>query len=226
MMFFAKAGLALCLLSMATVPAMAKDWDDFTPREPSLKQAGHWEWTWDGDDGLGVSVPASVHVIAGGPARISVTGSDEMLARLRIGQGRIKLCNDCRASGKLDITVSGVSLHAVALLGAGGEIALGALSQDRLNLAISGTGKVSAGGRIDRVALAISGTGDVDLGDAAVQRADIHIAGSGNVRITPHEEANIHVAGSGKVRMAKAPARLNQMVVGSGGVRVTGDANN
>src|SRR5689334_21473626 len=70
---FSKA--AFCLLSLAlTVPALARSWDDFTPREPSLKQSGHWEWEWDGKDGLGVGVRATVHYVPGGPARIVVNG--------------------------------------------------------------------------------------------------------------------------------------------------------
>ena len=37
--------VAFCLLSLTlAVPALARGWDEFTPREPSLKQSGHWEW--------------------------------------------------------------------------------------------------------------------------------------------------------------------------------------
>ena len=220
-----KTGLLVCLMSLLCAPlAVARGWDDFTPREPSLKQSGHWEWAWDGTDGLGVGVRATVHYLQGGPARITVTGPDEMLAQLRVGQGEIRFCEDCHVgSGKLDITVSGVALRSVALHGSGGEIELGRLDQDRLNLAIAGTGEISAAGRIDRLELSIAGSGDVRMGEAQVQRADIHIAGSGNVSVTPREEANVHVAGSGNIRMTAMPARLNQAVTGSGGVRIAGN---
>jgi hypothetical protein len=217
-MLFAK--VALCLFALSLVPAQARS--DFTPRDPSLRQPGHWEWAWDGKDGLGVSVAATVHYVPSGPARISVSGPDELLEKLRIGQGQIRWCEDCRIrDGRLDITVSGVALRSVALQGAGGDIQLGRLNQDRLNLAIAGTGKASAEGRIDRVELSISGSGRVEMDDASVQRADIHIAGSGDVAVTPREQANVHVAGSGNVRMRAAPARLYQFVTGSGGVRIT-----
>jgi hypothetical protein len=216
----------LCLFALTfALPALARNWDDdFTPREPSLKQSGHWEWAWDGSDGLGVSVGATVHYVAGGPARITVTGPDDLLAKLRVGQGQIRWCEDCRIRGeRLDITVSGVTLHNVALHGAGGDIQMGRLDQDRLRLAISGTGKLSAGGRIDQVDLAISGSGSAFLGDASVRRANIHISGSGDVDLTPRDEANVHVSGSGNIRMKSMPVRLNQSVSGSGGVHVTGN---
>jgi ABC-type hemin transport system ATPase subunit len=83
---FAKTGFALCLLTLAVVPAAARDGYDFTPREPSLKQSGHWEWAWDGEDGLGVGlVGATVHYVPQGPARIVITGPNEALERVKIG---------------------------------------------------------------------------------------------------------------------------------------------
>jgi hypothetical protein len=213
--------IALGLFAMVlSVPAMARD---FTPREPSLKQSGHWAWDWDGTDGLGVSIAATVHYVPGGPARISVTGPDELLQKLRIGQGQIRWCEDCSINGgKLDITVSGVTLHSVALHGGGGDIQLGRLDQDRLHLAISGSGRMSAGGRIDQVNLAISGSGNVSLSDASVQRANVAISGSGDVDVTPRDDANISVSGSGNIRMKAMPAHLNQKISGSGGVRIAG----
>ena len=139
---FALRLFSACLFSLAmSMPALARDWDGFTPREPSLKQSGHWEWAWDGNDGLGVNAPATVHYVPTGPARIVVNGPDDMLEHLRVGQGQIKMeCDNCRFhSEKLDITVSGVTLRNVALSGSG-EIALGRLEQDRLNLVVSGSG--------------------------------------------------------------------------------------
>lgn len=222
---FVPAALALSLMSLLCAPlAQARGFDDFTPRAPALKQSGHWEWAWDGTDGLSVGVPATVHYVQGGPARIIATGPEDMLEQLRIGQGQIRLCEDCRGSGgRLDITVGGMRLNNVALHGANGEILLGRLDQDHLNLAISGTGRVSADGRIDRLELAISGSGDLRMGTAIVQRADISISGSGNAEVTPREQANVHVSGSGNVRMTAAPALLNQKVSGSGGVRIAGN---
>ena len=76
---------------------------------------------------------------------------------------------------------------------------------------------------IDRLDASIAGAGNIQMGGATVQRANIHIAGSGDVAVNPREEANVSVAGSGKVRMTAMPARLNQSVTGSGGVRVIGN---
>jgi len=157
-----------------------------------------------------------------GPARISITGPDEMLDQIRVGQGQIRFCRDCWGRGEhVDITVSGVPLHHVSLAGGGEDMQLGRLDQDDLRLSIAGSGRASADGRIDRLELSIAGSGTVRMDDAKVQRADIHIAGSGNVAVTPTQEANVHVAGSGNIQMKASPPRLNQHITGSGGVRVT-----
>ena len=142
---FIKCGSALCLFALL-IPAQARSWDDFTPREPSLKQSGHWEWQWDGGDSLGVSlVGAKVRYVPTLPARIVITGPNEALERVRVGQGQIRWCNDCQAIKGLEVTVSGVTLHNVALSGADIDIQLGRLNQDRLSLALSGTGQIDAG---------------------------------------------------------------------------------
>lgn len=220
---FAKAGFALSLL-MLLAPAQARSWNDFTPRDPSLKQSGHWEWDWDGSDALGISlVGAKVRYVPTLPARIVITGPDEALERVRVGQGQIRWCDNCRAIRGLEVIVSGMTLHNVALAGADIDIQLGRLNQDRLSLSLSGTGEIGAAGRIDRLDASISGAGDIKMAEASVRRANIHIAGSGDVAVNPREEANVSVAGSGKVRMTAMPARLNQSIVGSGGVRITGN---
>ncbi len=220
---FAKAGLALCLFVLPS-SAYARGWDDFRPRDPSLKQSGHWEWDWDGSDGLGISlVGAKVRYVPTLPARIVITGPDEALQRVRVGQGQIRWCDNCQAIKGLEVIVSGVTLHKVALAGADIDIQLGRLDQDRLSLSLAGTGEIGAGGRIDRLDASIAGAGDIQMADATVKRANIHIAGSGDVTVNPRDEANVSVAGSGKVRMTAMPARLNQSITGSGGVRITGN---
>jgi len=218
---FANTGFALCVVALAAASATARDWDDFTPRDPSLKQPGHWEWSWDGNDSLGIGlVGATVHYVPNGPARIVITGPDEALERIRVGQGQIRWCEDCHAIKGLEVTVSGVTLHNVALNGADVTIQLGRLDQDRLNLALAGTGEIDASGRVDRLSASIAGSGNIRMDDAKVERASINIAGSGDVAVTPRQEASVHVAGSGRVRMTAMPAQLSQSITGSGGVRV------
>lgn len=222
---FAKTGFVLFLMSLLWAPlAQARIWDGFTPREPSAKQAGRWEWAWDGTDGLGVEVPATVHYVPTGPARIVITGPDDLLAQLRVGQGQIKAqCDDCHfGRHTLDITVSGVALRDVALSGSG-EIALGRLDQDKLTLVISGSGSVSTEGRIDRLELVVSGSGNAKLGEMAMRQADIHVSGSGWVSAEGRmDRVDLAISGSGKAQLGGVAVRQADIhISGSGSAMLT-----
>jgi hypothetical protein len=195
--------------------------DGFQPQEPSVSRPGYREWVWDGKDGLGVAVPATVHYRRSGPARIVITGPEETLMHLRVGQGQIRHDNshDLFRQGRLEITVSGVALRAVMLAGSP-TIDMGSLDQDRLDIAINGSGAASGEGRVRDIKLAIHGSGKVDFGGVAARRADISIAGSGTVSVGPHEAANVAITGSGIVRLTAQPAELHRAVIGSGDIRV------
>ncbi|MCP5410560.1 MAG: DUF2807 domain-containing protein [Alphaproteobacteria bacterium] len=236
--------IALAALTLlAAMPAAAEPWhDDFTPRAPDVVRPGHMEWAWDGSDGLGVSVPATVHYQRGGPVRIVITGPDATLRHLRVGQGQIRHDNSpgLFRDGHLDITVSGVALHDVMLAGSP-DMDLGRLDQDELNLAIHGSGKARAEGRVDRLRLAIHGSGEAMLGQIRAQRADVEISGSGRmgasgqigqVAIAIHgsgraamddvstRRADIAITGSGEAAIAPHDA-ANIAITGSGDVHLT-----
>src|SRR5476651_53130 len=96
---FAMTGMAL--LALAASSALARDWnDDFVPRDPAVKQPGHYEWSWDGKDGLSLEAPVTLHYTPGGSPRIVATGPDEMLAHLQVGQGHIRVDRDWHYSGR------------------------------------------------------------------------------------------------------------------------------
>jgi hypothetical protein len=220
-----KMAIAMAALALAATAAVGRDWDDnFVPREPAVKQAGHYEWVWDGADSLGIQAPVRVRYTPAGTPRIVATGPDELLAHLQVGQGRIRVDRDWHYSGRdrIQVTVTGVTVHNIALSGSG-QASLEKLDLDHLNLAISGSGSVRGDGRSDSVNLAVSGSGNADLANLAARSANIHISGSGRVNLTPSDSANIAVSGSGIVRMTARPPHLSQKITGSGGVRIANE---
>jgi hypothetical protein len=142
-----------------------------------------------------------------------------MVAHIQFGDGRIRVDDDWHSRGhdKVVVTVTGVTVHKVSLAGSG-QAALNGLALDHLRLSVAGSGNVRADGRADRVELSIAGSGDVDMDQVTVRDTNIHIAGSGTVRITPRDEANVSITGSGDVRMRARPASLHQTTIGSGRV--------
>jgi hypothetical protein len=161
-----------------------------------------------------------MHYRVGGPARIVATGPDEILKHLRIGQGHIRADNDWHFlhADRVTVTVTGVTVHQIALSGSG-SATLEGLDLDHLRLSVSGSGSVTGSGRADRADVMLSGSGSADLAHLATQRANITIAGSGDVMLSPREEARVSITGSGAVHMASRPPSLTEKVVGSGTVR-------
>ena len=216
------SGMMLALVASA---AFARGWDgDFTAREPSVKQSGHYEWSWDGKDSLSLEAPVSLHYTPGGAPRIVATGPEELLAHLRVGQGRIRVDDNWHYSGpgRVEVTVTGVTVNSISLSGSG-RATLEKLDLDRLNLSISGSGSVKGDGRSDQVSLSISGSGNADLAALTARTASVHISGSGKVDLTPRESASVSVSGSGIMRMTAKPAHYTQSVSGSGGIRINGN---
>jgi hypothetical protein len=213
------AFLALLALPLCAVTAAARDWDDFRPLKPVVDQPGHREWAWEGDDGLAVEAPVSVHYSPAGSPRVVATGPADMIAHMQFGQGRIRVDDDWHSRGhdRVEVTVSGVTVHKISLAGSG-RAELNGLALDNLRLSVAGSGNVKADGRADRVELSIAGSGDVDMDQVAVRDTNIHIAGSGAVRMTPRNQANVSITGSGDVRMRARPASLQQTTIGSGRV--------
>jgi len=218
----AMAGVALLVLVAGA--ASARDSYDMRGREADLKQPGHYEWRWDGSDSLTIGIPASVRYTPEGAPRIVITGPDELLSHIRLDRGQIGIRQEnWRYRGdRAQVTITGITVREITLAGSG-RVALEKLNQDRLRLTVAGSGALTGGGRVDRLDVTVAGSGSSDLSQLAVRRANIDIAGSGNVKLTPRDEANLSVAGSGTLRMTARPAKLTQSIVGSGGARVDGN---
>lgn len=191
---------------------------DFTSRAPAVDSPGHREWDWDGQRRLWIGVPAVVHYQRGGPARIVVTGPEEMLRHLRVGSGHIERDDDGFwhfGGEKLEVTVGGVPLDRISL-GGSGKLVLGRLDQEALEIDIGGSGSASAEGRVEHLKIHIGGSGRIAFARLASADADVAIAGSGDVAIAPRDDAGVTIAGSGTVRLQTRPAHLHSRVTGSG----------
>lgn len=212
--------VALALPLWSAAPALARSWgDNFVPQKPTLEQPGHREWAWDGNDSLSAEGPVLLHYSPAGAPRVVATGPEDLVSHIQFGQGRIRVDDGWPRSGRgqVEVTVTGVTVHNVALAGSG-RAELNGLKLDDLRLSVAGSGAVKADGRAAHVNLSIAGSGNADLGRIEVRDANINIAGSGDVTITPRDTANVAITGSGNVRMAARPASLHQTTLGSGHV--------
>jgi hypothetical protein len=172
---------------------------------------------WDGSDHFSLAVPGHASYTPGSDDKVHVSGDAQMLAHLRVRDGRLEMnCRGWRGdSDALTVTLPGQEFKKFGIAGSG-NLVLHNLDQNRLKVSIAGSGNIKADGKVEHAEIHIAGSGDADLGKVASQVAEVHIAGSGNTDIAPTDEADIHIAGSGDVNLHSSPKKLETHIAGSG----------
>lgn len=185
--------------------------DDSAPGKGSERRLA-----WSGGDAIDIALPASVRLRAGAGDEVIVRGSPDTIAHVQLRGGRLSL--DCRwlaASRTIDVDLPDRAFRAVRISGSA-KVNLENLNQPELALAISGSGNVRAQGAVDRLSATISGSGDARLAGVALKQLTAKISGSGSIEAAPRDEADVHISGSGNVRLLTRPVRLKTHVAGSG----------
>lgn len=172
---------------------------------------------WDGSDTFSMAVPGHASYTPGGDNQVHVTGDAELLAHLRVRDGRLEMnCRGWRGnSDALTITLPGREFKKFGIAGSG-DLVLSKLDQEKVRLSIAGSGSIKADGKVQQTEIHIAGSGDADLREVKTNVANVHIAGSGNTDIAPTDEADIHIAGSGDVNLHSSPKKLETHIAGSG----------
>jgi hypothetical protein len=96
------------------------------------------------------------------------------------------------------------------------NVDLGHIDQDHLMVSVSGSGSVTAQGRVDTLEVNVMGTGNARLGGLKARRVTVNLFGSGNATVAPAEDVKVQIAGSGNVRLTTRPARIERAITGGG----------
>lgn len=182
------------------------------------------EFTWSGGAELDIEVPADVVYTQGPVARLTIAGPTDMVGRVQVRDGRIRIDNDRWDDARLKIMMTAPSVTRFDLSGSQ-NLVIENYKQDRLDVDISGDARVSAKGEARAVRLDIAGSGDADLAEVAMQDATIDISGSGHARLGPKGKVKVDVSGSGDVDLTAKPASLTSDISGSGHVSQPGVPN-
>ncbi len=172
--------------------------------------------TWQGGDTVEIALPATVRYRGGDGSELIVRGSPDVIAHVEVHNGRVTL--DCHRWGgvrDIEITLPGHAFRKIGLSGSG-KLVMENVNQPDLAFSISGSGAVRAQGTVDHATVRVAGSGDARLADLAMKELTAKISGSGNVEAAPKDAADIHISGSGDVRLLSHPARLKSHVAGSG----------
>ena len=188
--------------------------DDERSRGPTVTRS----FTWDGSEQLSVRTPAKVrYVQRAGPPTLTITGASDVLDRMSVDGGEIRLRGPHWRHGELVIDLSAPNVHLFNISGAG-ELRIEGYDQDKIFLDISGVGEVIATGKTRAIELDISGAGDADLGGMQAREADVEISGAGDATVAPTDRARLRISGMGDINLLTNPAQVATDISGLGEV--------
>ena len=98
-----------------------------------------------------------------------------------------------------------------------GDVILGDVRTEHLEVAIAGSGDVWVAGVTAEQEIRLSGSGSYDAAELGSQAAKIKIAGSGDAEIHATETLNAQLSGSGEIKYRGKP-NITSRVSGSGGL--------
>lgn len=190
---------------------------------------------WTGGDSLEVDMPGQVVFTQGPDVKMTVTGPKPLVDALRLVGNRLTLTEEgdrtervhvrWRRNGidgwsdtdRLRVTITAPNVTRFALNGSG-DLDIRDYDQTAIDVAVNGSGEITARGRAQTAQVSISGSGDADLSDVQLRDATVTINGSGSVRAGPTGKADVTISGSGDLDLTRRPATLTQSVNGSGDV--------
>lgn len=223
-------GSALCIGAAAAIGGreFGGDWDgmDFSmfgdrPRCEAVAgtTARERDLDWDGSDRVGLSILAPASYTPGSGNKVHASGDPEVLAHLRVRHGNIEM--DCRGwrgrTEDVTITLPGREFRKFAING-GGNLTLKDLNQQDLTIAIGGSGKVKANGKVETLDLGIGGSGNMDLDQITARRSTAAIGGSGTIRAKGAiDELKIRIGGSGRADFGGVTSNSAEVHIGGHG---------
>jgi hypothetical protein len=202
-------------------------WFDNKPRceVVSGATAASRDLDWNGGDEVTLALLGQASYSPGSDDRLHATGDPQVLAHLRVRDGKIEM--DCRGwrnrTRDVAVTLPGREFREFTIA-SGGRLVLDKLNQSRAEITIAGAGNVKANGRIDDLEMTIAGSGDADFSQLAARKAEFGIAGSGTVKAKGSVDAlEIGIAGSGHGDFDDMTARTASVEIhGSGTVNAKG----
>jgi hypothetical protein len=97
-----------------------------------------------------------------------------------------------------------------------GNVDLGHVERDSLNVTIAASGSLTAEGKVDRLTVSVMGSGNANLGKLSARTVRVMVMGSGDATVAPSEELSAQIMGSGDVHLTTKPARIERSIMGSG----------
>jgi hypothetical protein len=178
---------------------------------------------WDGSDHAGLTIPGTANYTPGSDDKVHASGDAQVLAHLRIRDGKVEM--DCRGWQSrvktITVTLPGRTFRKFQLAGTG-KLNLNGLNQPELDIDMAGVGTVTANGKVDDLSIRMAGVSTADFGKVTGRKAKVKMAGVNKAHIAPTEEADVDIAGPSEVTVHSNPPKLDTRIAGPGSVHKVG----
>nr|MRL38498.1 DUF2807 domain-containing protein [Klebsiella pneumoniae] len=177
-----------------------------------------------------LSVSGSGNIVSAGDVyergdiSISVTGNGNIIAGGVFRSQRKLISTETMVREEwadLSDVIIGISVPRIpdVVLQGSSDLTLCNIKQSSLAISIQGSGDVKATGSVERLRVDVDGSGDVNADQLMSLSAEVHVAGSGDVRTWVCESMKASVKGSGDIVVRGNPKERDCSVVGSGEIR-------
>lgn len=197
-----------------------------------------------GFTGVSSAISADINLSQSSTFKVSIEGQKNIidLVEMEVKDGtlkvRFKKGYSVNYKKNLKIQVEAPSFAYLGMSGSGDVRANGALSGEKLDISISGSGDfdltqlqyadvkvsisgsgdVDLGGTTERAELSISGSGDLKAKNLKAQSVRCRVSGSGDVSCFAAKELDALVSGSGDILYSGSPTSVKKKVSGSGDI--------
>lgn len=212
------------------------------PAAPAWSQsAGHsdairtFSMAWTGGDRLFVASDIDVRYVQGPDAKVVVTGPSDQIGDVVADHGVIRhdrdrwgwawwewwRWGDWRRRADIHVVVTAPHIERAGVSGSG-HLDLGRLTQDRLELHVSGSGALDVSGQLKSLRVAVSGSGAARLSQVNTSDLSASLSGSGVIRASGAAGSlHLGISGSGVADMSALTAQdVDAHLSGSGTARV------
>lgn len=115
------------------------------------------------------------------------------------------------------LELSGPKLQAL-IQDAASEVTLSELQEKEFKLTLTGSGSVTAEGKVHEFMSDLSGSGEVNARNLQTVQARIQLSGSGSMSLTVTNNLKATISGSGEVTYYGHPSKVEPTITGSGTV--------
>ncbi len=135
----------------------------------------------------------------------------------------VKNLTGITTSGAWDVTSASIQTGTLNIdISGSGKVIINALTADKLDTTVSGSGELDLTGEAKQQSIDISGSGKYLAGDLNTQDSTVRISGSGNVTVWASETLAAHISGSGDVSYYGSP-QVSFEQSGSGNIHSLGE---